>query len=80
MAHPEPVRIALMGAGLIGREHAALIAAHPRFALSFVSSREFDGQRVSDHVPQYRGDLRYGALGPDQLAALGAGTAAQEGR
>lgn len=67
------IRLGIVGArGYVGAELIALIAAHPRFALSFVSSRELDGQRVADHVPQYRGGLRYGALGPDQLAALGA--------
>jgi predicted dehydrogenase len=33
----KPVRIALMGAGLIGREHAALIAAHPAAELAGIA-------------------------------------------
>jgi len=37
MTHREPLRIALLGAGLIGREHAALIAAHPRATLAGIA-------------------------------------------
>jgi len=37
MTHPEPLRIALLGAGLIGREHAALITAHPGATLAGIA-------------------------------------------
>jgi len=37
MSRPEPVRIALLGAGLIGREHAALIATHPQATLAGIA-------------------------------------------
>ena len=48
----ERVGIGLVGGrGHVGAELIALIAAHPRFALRYVSSRERDGQRVADHVP-----------------------------
>lgn len=33
----EPVRVALLGAGLIGREHAALLADHPRARLAGIA-------------------------------------------
>lgn len=53
-------RIGLVGArGHVGAEMIALLAAHPGFDLGFVSSRERDGQPVAEHVPAYRGELRY---------------------
>lgn len=60
-------RVGLVGArGHTGAELVRLIAGHPRLALGFVSSRELDGQRLADHVGEYRGDLRYSA--PDREA------------
>ena len=47
-----------MGArGHAGAELIRLVPAHPSLELAFVSSRELDGQRVNDHVPEYLGDL-----------------------
>jgi N-acetyl-gamma-glutamyl-phosphate reductase len=49
-----------------------LVAAHPRFALAFVSSRERDGQRLADHEPAYAGELRYVNLDAGAAAGQGA--------
>jgi N-acetyl-gamma-glutamyl-phosphate reductase common form len=65
--------VGIVGArGHTGVELVRLLAGHPRFELAFVSSRALDGQRVADHVPEYRGELRYGAPEHAQLPALGA--------
>ena len=65
--------IGIVGArGHVGAELIRLIAAHPRFEIAFVSSREFNGQRVADHIDQYRGDLRYSAPEHGDLPRLGA--------
>jgi N-acetyl-gamma-glutamyl-phosphate reductase len=63
--------IGIVGArGHVGAELIRLIAAHPGLELGFVSSREFDGQRVADHVEDYHGDLRYCAPSPRELVGL----------
>src|SRR5688500_5109479 len=55
--------IGVVGArGHTGAELIRLIAAHPRFELGFVSSRELAGQRVADHVEHNVGELRYESL------------------
>lgn len=65
--------VGIVGArGYVGAELIRLIAAHPRFELAFVSSREFDGQRVADHIGEYHGPLRYSAPRHDELPRLGA--------
>ena len=65
--------IGIVGArGHTGAELIRLIAAHPALELSFVSSRELDGQRVADHVDGFAGDLRYASLDPAAVAAQGA--------
>lgn len=62
-------KVGLVGArGYVGVELIRLLARHPGFELGFVSSRELDGQRVADHVPEYAGALRYRSLG---AAAVG---------
>ena len=73
MAEPAPLRIGIVGArGHTGAELVRLVAAHPRFELAYVSSRALAGQRVSGHVPEYRGDVRYIAPEHEQLPGLGA--------
>jgi len=68
----KPITLGLVGArGYVGAELIKLIAAHPRFELGFVSSRERDGQRLADHEPAYAGDLRYSNLGPAAVAGQG---------
>lgn len=68
-----PIRLGIVGArGHTGAELVRLVAAHPRFELAYVSSRALAGQRVSDHVPEYRGDVRYVAPAHEELPALGA--------
>ena len=68
-----PVRVGIVGArGHVGVELIRLLAAHPRFELAYVSSRELDGQRVADHSDGYSGDLRYSAPGHEELPRLGA--------
>lgn len=65
--------VGIVGArGHVGAELIRLIAGHPGFELGYVSSRELDGQRVSDHIEAYRGDLRYSAPSHEALPALAA--------
>lgn len=65
--------IGIVGArGHVGAELIRLIARHPAFALAYVSSRELDGQRLSDHSPDYSGELRFTSPAHDELPALGA--------
>ena len=46
-----PISLGLVGArGHVGAELIRLVAAHPRFALAFVSSRERAGQRLAEHL------------------------------
>ena len=62
-------RIGLVGArGHVGEELIRLLDAHPQMELGFVSSRERDGERVSDHVAGFEGDLRYRNIAHEQLA------------
>lgn len=67
-----PIRIGIVGArGHVGSELIRLLAAHPRFAIGFVSSREREGQRLDTHEPGYAGDLRYVAYSAEQAAGQG---------
>lgn len=66
------IPVGLVGArGHVGTELIRLLAAHPAFEIAFVSSRERDGQRLADHEPAYRGELRYSALDAAGVAASG---------
>lgn len=63
-------RIGIVGArGHTGAELIKLIARHSHLELAFVSSREFDGRRVSEHSGAYSGDLRYENLDPAAVAS-----------
>jgi len=63
------VRIGLIGArGHVGGELIRLIAAHPKFELAFVSSRERVGQAVADYHPEANGRLRYVEATPESVA------------
>jgi N-acetyl-gamma-glutamyl-phosphate reductase len=65
-----PRSVGIVGArGHAGTELIRLIARHPGLQLAFVSSRELAGQRVSDHVSEFGGDLRYQNLNADEVAA-----------
>ena len=65
-------RVGIIGArGHTGSELIRLVAGHPGLELAFVSSRELDGQRVSDHNPDFAGELRYENLDPEAAAARG---------
>lgn len=67
-----PRTVGIVGArGHTGAELIRLLAAHPRFELGFVSSRELDGQPVSAHVPEYQGALRYENIAHEALGARG---------
>lgn len=57
------------GRGHAGAELIRLIAGHPQLELAFVSSRELNGQLVRDHVPQFKGDVRYS---PTEIEAIAA--------
>ncbi|MEQ1514724.1 MAG: N-acetyl-gamma-glutamyl-phosphate reductase [Lysobacteraceae bacterium] len=66
-------RVGIVGArGHVGAELIRLLAAHPRFELAYVGSRELDGQRLADHIDAYAGELRYSSPANDALPALGA--------
>ncbi len=68
------ITLGLVGArGYVGAELIRLVAAHPRFALGFVSSREREGERLDAHAAEhgYVGDLRYVNFDPAQAAAAG---------
>jgi N-acetyl-gamma-glutamyl-phosphate reductase len=68
-----PIRLGIIGArGYVGAELICLVAAHPRFELAFVSSRELDGQPVAEHNAAYRGALRYSSPTHETLPTLGA--------
>ncbi len=68
-----PLSIGIVGArGHTGSELIRLVAAHPRLELAFVSSRELDGELVSDHNDAWRGELRFRNLDPAAVAAAGA--------
>ena len=61
-------RIGLVGArGHVGAELIRLLATHPGFELGFVSSRELDGQRVAERVPQFASELRYRNIAHEAL-------------
>ncbi|HMM58199.1 MAG TPA: N-acetyl-gamma-glutamyl-phosphate reductase [Rudaea sp.] len=63
-------RIGIVGArGYTGAELIKLIARHPDLELVFVSSRELDGQRVSEHNDSHTGDLRYENRDPAAVVA-----------
>ncbi len=67
------IRVGIVGArGHVGAELIRLLAAHPRFELAYVGSRELDGQRLANHVDAYRGELRYSSPTNDALPSLGA--------
>ena len=64
----ETKSIGIVGArGYVGVELIKLISTHPHFVLGFVSSRELNGQRVADHVPDYREELRYTSIHHETL-------------
>lgn len=64
-----PKQIGIVGArGHTGAELIRLVAKHPHLELAFVSSREFDGRRVGDHVVEFSNDLRYENLSPEAVA------------
>ena len=65
--------VGIVGArGHTGAELIRLIARHPRLELAFVSSRELAGQKVSDHIPGFSGELRYETLSHDEVGGKGA--------
>lgn len=67
------LRIGLVGArGHVGAELVRLVAAHPRFELAWVTSRERAGQPLSAHVQGYAGGLAYSSPAYAELPELGA--------
>jgi N-acetyl-gamma-glutamyl-phosphate reductase len=66
-------KIGIVGArGHVGAELIKLVAAHPAFELSYVSSRELDGQRVADHVDAPTNELEYSSPAHGQLPDMDA--------
>ncbi len=67
-----PIRIGIVGArGHVGSELIRLLAAHPRFEIGFVSSRERAGEPLAAHEPRYSGALHYVNYGADEAATQG---------
>jgi len=67
-----PIRIGIVGArGHVGSELIRLLAAHPRFEIGFVSSRERAGEPLAAHEPRYSGALHYVNYGAEEAAAQG---------
>ena len=67
------LRIGLVGArGHVGAELVRLLAAHPRFELAYVTSRERAGQPLAAHIDGYAGDLQYTSPAYEELPELGA--------
>lgn len=65
--------IGIVGArGHTGAELIKLVARHPSLELAFVTSRELEGQRVSDVIAEYDGELRYWNPAHEAVAAEGA--------
>jgi N-acetyl-gamma-glutamyl-phosphate reductase len=65
--------VGIVGArGHTGAELIRLLATHPSLDLAFVSSRELEGKRVSDHVDGFHGALRYENLDVASVASRGA--------
>jgi N-acetyl-gamma-glutamyl-phosphate reductase len=65
--------VGIVGArGHTGAELIRLIARHPSLEIAFVSSRELDGERVSDRVESFDGALHYENLDAAAVAARGA--------
>ncbi|MFC0677851.1 N-acetyl-gamma-glutamyl-phosphate reductase [Lysobacter korlensis] len=70
-AEVRTVAVGLVGArGYVGAELIRLIDRHPVFELAYVGSRELAGQRVADHHPDCRSELRYTAPDLDELPQL----------
>jgi N-acetyl-gamma-glutamyl-phosphate reductase len=68
----KPHNIGIIGArGHVGSELIRLLAAHPRFEIGFVSSRERAGEPLAAHEPRYSGALHYVNHGADEAAAQG---------
>ena len=66
-------RLGIVGArGHVGAELIRLVDRHPGFDLTYVCSRELEGQRVADHVEGATNELRYVEPRFDELPALGA--------
>lgn len=64
--------IGIVGArGHVGSELIRLLAAHPRFEIGFVSSRERAGEPLAAHEAGYSGELSYVHYGPEQAAKHG---------
>lgn len=69
------ISVGLIGArGHVGAELIRLLAAHPRFRLAFVSSREWAGEAVAARYPGLGVDpaLQFESLDADSAAARGA--------
>lgn len=61
--------VGLVGArGYVGAEMITLLAAHPRFELAFVSSRELAGQRLDAHARGIESSLAFESLDADAVA------------
>jgi len=58
------------GRGHVGVELIRLLAAHPSFEIAYVCSRELAGQRVSEHVREYRGDVQFSSPAQGELPEL----------
>ena len=65
-------KIGLVGArGHTGRELIRLISARDDMELTFSSSRELGGKRITDVAPEADPTLKFVTLGPDEIAKSG---------
>ena len=67
------LRVGIVGArGYVGGELIRLLAAHPRFELAYVTSRELAGQPLAAHIAGYVGDVHYTSPAYEELPELAA--------
>lgn len=65
------LRVGIVGArGYVGGELVSLLAAHPRFELAYVTSRELAGQPLAASIPGYPGDVHYTSPAYEELPEL----------
>jgi len=66
-------RVGIVGArGHVGAELIRLVAAHPRFELAYVTSRELVARPLAEHIAGYTGDSHYISPAYEDLPGLDA--------
>jgi len=76
LANRSETKVAVIGgSGYVGEELVRLLLQHPYADLAAVTSRQFAGKTLADifrafHITRKRGDIRFGASNPAQLAEM----------